>query len=196
MAPALPRPNLSFAEYANAEEASDEKHEFLAGEVFAMAGGTPEHAALATAVSNALGTQLRGGDCRSFNSDLHLVTKSGLGTYPDVAVVCGKLERATDSQRTITNPRLIVEVLSPTTEAYDRGKKFEHYRTIDTLREYVLISFREPLIESHTRNADGSWTSRFAGGGEILTLTSVGATLSVDEIYRGLSRVDGVMRLP
>lgn len=196
MAPALPKPNLSFAEYANAEEASDEKHEFLGGEVFAMAGGTPEHAALATAVSHALGSQLGTQNCRAFSSDLHLVTKSGLGTYPDVAVVCGKLERAADSQRTITNPTLIVEVLSASTEAYDRGHKFEHYRTIDTLREYVLVSFREPLIESHTRNADGSWTSRFAGNGAALTLTSVGATLSVDEIYRGLARVDGVMRLP
>jgi Uma2 family endonuclease len=113
-----------------------------------------------------------------------------------VSVVCGKLERVSDASRTVTNPTLLVEVLSTSAEAYDRGKKFEHYRSIPTLKEYVLVSFREPLVESHTRNADGSWTARFAGAGSRLALSSVDAVLDVDELYRGMVRLDGVMHLP
>ena len=196
MPPVAPHVKLSFAEYAKREESSETKHQFLDGEVFAMAGGTPEHAALAAAVSNALGAQLVSGECRPFNADLHVMTATGLGTYPDVTIVCGKLERLPDAQRTVTNPTLIVEVLSESTEAYDRGRKFEHYRSMSSLKEYVLVSFREPLVESHMRNADGSWNTTFAGARETLVLRSIDARLDVDEIYRGLVQVDGVMLLP
>ncbi len=196
MPPVAPNLKPSFAEYAKREESSEAKHEFLDGEVFAMAGGTPEHSALAAAVGNALGVQLAAGDCRPFNADLHVMTATGLGTYPDVTIVCGKLERLPDAHRTVTNPTLIVEVLSESTEAYDRGKKFEHYRSMPSLKEYVLVSFREPLVESHLRNADGSWTTTFAAAHETLALRAIDARLDVDEIYRGLTQVDGAMHLP
>jgi Uma2 family endonuclease len=118
----------SFADYLAFEEASTTKHEFLDGEIYGMAGGTPEHAALSVAVSSALLAQLRGGPCRVYSSDLRVrVHATGLATYPDVTVVCGEVQRDPESVTTVVNPRIVVEVLSDATEAYDRGQKLDHY---------------------------------------------------------------------
>jgi Uma2 family endonuclease len=177
--------SMTYDEYVAAEAASECKHEWLRGEVFAMAGGTPEHAGLAAGMITQLGAVLRDRPCRVFSADLRVkVQATGLATYPDISVVCGKLETASDDAQAITNPTVLVEVLSDSTEAYDRGEKFAHYRRIPSLREYILVSQRERRIEVHRLNASGHWELHEAGAGESIELTSLGCRLAVDEVYR------------
>ncbi|MEA2165327.1 MAG: hypothetical protein QOK37_3454 [Thermoanaerobaculia bacterium] len=173
--------NYTYAEYLGFEASSNVKHEFLAGQIYAMAGGTPEHAALAAAAITLLGPQLRGGDSRPYNSDLRVRTPTGLTTYPDVTIVCGPREIDGIDPLAITNPTLIVEVLSRSTEEYDSGDKFEHYKTFPSLREYVLVSYRERSVEVRSRGDDG-WQTTVVHEGEIAEL-SIGARLDVRELY-------------
>jgi Uma2 family endonuclease len=196
MPPAAPKLKLTYAEYAKREGTSEHKHEFYDGEIYAMAGGTIEHGRMGTRVRRGIEATLPA-DCNCIveGPDIRVRTASGKGTYPDGFVVCGKLERDTEDKDSITNPTLIIEVLSEGTEGYDREGKFEHYRSLTSLKEYVLASYRKPLIESHVRNPDGSWTTTFAGTGETLALRSIDARLNVDDIYAGMTQVDGVMRL-
>ncbi|HTN92768.1 MAG TPA: Uma2 family endonuclease [Sorangium sp.] len=175
----------SYAEYLDQERASTTKHEFLNGEIVAMAGGTPEHARLCMSVGAELRVQLRGRPCAVYSADLRVrVQATGLSTYPDVSVVCGKLERDLGDKDAALNPSVLVEVLSDSSEAYDRGQKFAHYRHIPSLREYVLVSQHEPRIEVFHRNEDDSWTLREARAGQGAHLEAIGCTLSVDEVYR------------
>src|SRR5690606_17054586 len=152
--------------------------------LYAMAGATPEHAALSVNVSSSLHRQLRGGPCRVFSSDLRLrVSRTGLGTYPDVAVVCGELRFEPESRRTaVTHPTVIVEVLSDSTEEDDRTTKFEHYRTLPSLRTYVLVSHRERLVEVFERGESGEWKRTEARSGGEVKLSSIDCTLEVDEV--------------
>ncbi len=183
---ARPKPSkMSYAEYVAAEEKSDVRHEFLDGEVCAMAGGTPEHSALAAAVIGELRTALSGKPCRVFTADLRLrIGKTGLTTYGDIVVVCGSLETAKDDSNAVTNPTLIVEVLSDSTESYDRGAKAAHYRRIPSLKEYVLVGQKEPLVEVYRRNERGRWELAVeVGRGERAELDSVGVVLAVDSLY-------------
>jgi Uma2 family endonuclease len=174
----------SYAEYLDLEETSSTRHEFLDGEIYAMAGGTPDHAALAAAVLRALGARLPVG-CRAFTSDLRVrVVATGLATYPDGAVICGKTQRAPDDPIAVTNPIILVEVTSHSTEEYDRGEKLRHYQQIDTLRDVLVVSHRRPEIAHHRRAEDGRWVQSVAVAGQGVALTSVGAQLSVDDIYR------------
>jgi Uma2 family endonuclease len=176
----------TFAEYLDLEGASNVKHEFLNGEIYAMAGGTPRHAALTLAVGAALHSQLRGGSCRAFSSDLRVRIKAtGLATYPDVAVVCGPLETDPDSEATVTNPRVIVEVLSKSTEDFDRGEKFESYRQVPSMDTVVYVWQTETRIEVRRRQSDDSWASTDYRGGDTVRLESIGCGLSVDDIYGG-----------
>ncbi|PRP90741.1 hypothetical protein ENSA5_61750 [Enhygromyxa salina] len=176
---------MSHADYLAAEAVSDTRHEYLRGEVFAMAGGTPEHGALAAAITVALGNALRGRPCRVFNSDVRVrIRETGLTTYPDVSVACGHLERDEEDTHAIVNPVLIIEVLSDSTEAHDRGEKAAHYRQLASLKEYVLMSQHEPRIEVFRRNEAGRWELYEAVAGQRVELASVGASLDVDEIYR------------
>jgi Uma2 family endonuclease len=177
---------MSYAEYLAHEERSQNKHEFLNGEVFAMADRTVEHGALSMAVGRALGNALEGKPGRILSSDVKVrILATGLSTYPDVSVVCGALETAQGDPNAVTNPVILVEVLSDSTEAYDRGQKAAHYRRIPSLREYVLVSQRSPLIEVHRRNERGNWELVVeAGAGQSAELASVGALLDVDAIYR------------
>jgi Uma2 family endonuclease len=138
---------MTYAAYLAAEELSETKHEYLCGEVFAMAGGTPEHAALMAAITVELGTALRGRPCRVYSSELRIrIDVTDLSTYPDVSVVRGELKTSSIDRNAITNPILIIEVLSDSTEAYDRGEKFSHYRRLPSLREYLLLSQHQPRI--------------------------------------------------
>ncbi|WP_437916937.1 Uma2 family endonuclease [Sorangium sp. So ce302] len=175
----------TYAEYLDQERASPTKHQFLNGKIFAMAGGTPEHAYLCASVGAELGAQLRGRPCAVYSSDLRVrVQATGLSTYADVSVVCGRLERDLEDKDAALNPIVLVEVLSDSTEAYDRGEKFAHYRRIPSLREYVLVSQHEQRIEVFHRNEDDSWTLREARAGEGAHLEAIGCVLSVDEVYR------------
>jgi Uma2 family endonuclease len=178
------RIRYSYAEYLALEASSNVKHEYLDGQIYAMAGGTPEHAALAAAVIGLLFPTLRGSPCRPYDADLRVrVRATGLSTYPDVTVVCGRREHAPDDPNAVTNPTLIVEVLSKSTEDYDRGDKFEHYKHLASLRQYVLVSYRERAVEVFTRDASGAWTSIVARDGDTADLASISARLDVRELY-------------
>jgi Uma2 family endonuclease len=185
---ARPIARMSYAEYLAFEASSQTKHEYVNGEVYDMAGGTIEHGALAVAISTALSNALRDRPCRVLSSDVRVRVKAtGISTYPDVSVICARAEVDSDDAHGILNPTLIVEVLSDSTEAYDRGAKAAHYRRIPSLREYVLVSQREPLIEVYRKNERGNWELvAEARQGERAELASCGEaiTLEVDAIYR------------
>ena len=184
MAAPAHRIDYSYADYLGLEGSSNVKHEFLEGQIYAMAGGTPEHAALAAAVIGLLFPELRKGRCRAHDADLRVrVPQTGLSTYPDITVVCGPRERDVTDPQAVTNPTLIVEVLSRSTEEYDRGDKFEHYKTLPSLRQYVLVSYRERSVEVWTRDEGGVFTSVLAAEGAVADLASVGARLDVSELY-------------
>ena len=151
-----------------------------------LAGGSPAHAELSLAVGAALRAQLQDKPCRVFSSDLRVrVGATGLATYPDVTVACGALERDKEGRETLLNPKVLVEVLSDSTERYDRGEKFEHYKKIPSLDEYVLLSQKEAHVETWRRE-DGSWRRREAKSGERLTLESIDCELIVDALYHGV----------
>lgn len=173
--------------YLEYESSANVKHEFLGGEIYAMAGGTIEHAAIAVNASSSLNQQLRGTPCVVFSSDLKVrVLATGLATYPDVTVICGAVERDPKSHDVALNPTVVVEVLSDSTEDWDRGEKLEHYKRIPSLRECVLIGHRQKRVEVVRRCHDGSWQTEAAGPGESVTLASVACSIAVDELYRNV----------
>lgn len=175
---------MSRAEYVAAEQASSLRHEYLNGQVYAMAGGTPEHGALAAAVMGELRAALVGKPCRVYSSDVRVsILETRLVTYPDASVVCGTLETDPADRDAVTNPILVVEVLSESTEAYDRGAKAAHYRQVPSLMEYVFLSQDEPRIEVYRRVAPGRWELREARTGERIPLESCGIELEVSAIF-------------
>jgi Uma2 family endonuclease len=177
----------SFAEYLALEEASLEKNEYFDGQILAMSWGTPAHYWMALQVGAELKQALRGKPCAAFNTDLRVrVLATGLCTYPDLSVICGPLSFDPDDRNTVTNPTVLVEVLSPSTERYDRGEKFEHYQKIPSLQDYVLVSVQTQKVEVFGRNADGSWRYTRSGPGEVAQVPSVGVALSVDALYDGM----------
>jgi Uma2 family endonuclease len=178
----------TYAEYVAFERSAERKHEYVNGRVYAMAGGTPEHARLAGAVIGALSVALRGKACVPFSSDLRVrIAATGRATYPDVTVVCGALVRDAEDPDAVQNPTVLVEVLSDTTESDDRGEKWAHYQRIPSLREYVLVSQRAPRVEVFTRDeADPAvWHYRDHGPGAQARLASIDAHLDVDALYAG-----------
>lgn len=178
-----PRHQYSFQDYLELEEVAGTRHEFYDGEIYAMAGGSPEHAAMGAAVTAILGRQLGSGPCRVYSSDLRLrVVATGLATYPDVAVICGRSERDASSRTHVINPKVLVEVLSPSTASYDRGEKLQHYRQIPSLEAVVLIDHEAPRIELWTRGPQG-WTARPFSSGDVVPLEAIGCTLPLDEVY-------------
>lgn len=175
---------MTYSEYLAFEEAADAKHEFVDGRVVAMAGGTLEHSRLQGEVVYQLRRQLEGSGGRVLSSDGRVrIERTNNARYPDVSVVCGEVVRAADDPEGLANPVLLVEVLSPSTERSDRGEKFAHYKRIESLREYVLISQDDPRVEVFRRTDDG-WLLNEAGVGETLELRSIGVTLEVDALYR------------
>jgi len=172
----------TYAEYLSVERMSNVRHEFFDGQIYAMAGGTPEHAARLMSVGAQLYAQLRDSDCATYSSDLRVRTPSGLSTYPDVTIVCGATESDPEDDNAVTNPTVIVEVLSKSTEAYDRGDKFAHYKSVPSIRQVVFVGYREPAIEVWTRGGDGTWAPVVAREGEVAEL-AVGARIDVREVY-------------
>ena len=179
---------LTPEEYLRIERAATYRSEFYRGEMFAMAGGSPKHSMIKTNLSGSLWSHLRGRPCVPYDSDLRIKCPTGLYTYPDASVICDELEFDDNHKDTVLNPTLLVEVLSKSTEAYDRGKKFDHYRTIKSLREYVLVSQDEPTIQRFLRNDDGTWTlTAVTGIEQSLKLLSIGVELPLAEVF---DRVD------
>jgi Uma2 family endonuclease len=175
-------PRISFEEFLRLEELNASKHEWLNGIVYLMAGGTFEHGRLVDNVRVRLRVHLEGRPCRPYSGNFLVRTPSGLGAYPDVMVFCGEIQGdAADPRRAATNPTVLVEVLSESTEEYDRGEKFENYKSIASLEEYVLVHQSEKKLECFSR-ADG-WKARTAGPGESVVIPSIDLQLSVDEIY-------------
>ena len=174
----------TFDDYVHIESFSSVKHEFLEGEIYAMAGGTPEQAALAMAIGAAFVNATRGGPCRVHSADLNVcVLETGLATYPDVTVVCGPYQRHPTSKNTVVNPRVVVEITSESTEDYDRGEKLASYERIPTLDAIVLVSHRERLIEVLERAEGGPWRRVEARSGGRARVEALSCDLEVDAIY-------------
>lgn len=179
----------TYADYVALELESSTKHEFLDGEIYAMAGGSEEHSALAAEVLRVLGNAVGERPCRVHTSDLRVYVEAvGLATFPDGSVICGPLSQHEPSPRaTALNPRVLLEVTSDSSEEYDVGEKRAHYATIPSLSDYIVVSHRERRITVHHREGDGRWTTRVAITGGAVKVGSVDAELKVDEIYRASS---------
>jgi Uma2 family endonuclease len=172
-------------EYLADERLSETRSEYLDGGVFPMPGGSLNHNQITLNLALELGTQLRTTPCRVLWMDLKVrMPDSRKFCYPDLVVVCAELQFHDDRKDVILNPDLVVEVLSPSTEAFDRGAKFRAYQTMESLKEYLLVSQGKPLIEQYLRNDDGEWRYRAAEGLEsALTLPSIGCTLNLGAVY-------------
>jgi Uma2 family endonuclease len=178
---------MTAEEYLTWEREQPEKHEFFHGDVFAMAGGSPRHNALCARIIAFASSALP--RCVVLTSDQRVtMVNGGRYVYPDVTIVRSSLEIETND--VLVNPTILVEVLSSTTEQYDRGLKWEGYQRIASLTDYVLVSQAEPRIEHYRRASDGSWTYRAAGAGERVLL-STGATLFVDELFASMLDLPG-----
>ena len=172
-------------EYLALERSSETKHEYFDGEIFAMGGASPEHVLIVSNLVGELRTQFKGGPCRVYPVDLRVkVSPTGLYTYPDVVVICEAPEFSDEQKDTLVNPVLIIEVLSESTGDYDRGGKFEQYRTIESFQEYLLIAQDRPHVEHYVRQPDRSWvlyeTNRLE---DTIHLKSVPCSLPLSEIY-------------
>jgi Uma2 family endonuclease len=191
VAPAEPRRRYSLAEYLDFEDAAEGKHEFHDGEILAMSGGSPEHALIIANASGTIGNRLKGKPCRLYSSHLRMSGPPRSSVYhPDLTIICGPVEYDPDPNRQlVTNPRAIVEVLSPTTEAYDRGEKFRHHSMIASLAEYVLIAETAPVIENFVRQPDGKWlfAGTYSGLDAVATLRSVQIELKLTDVYTGVT---------
>ncbi|MHB0938752.1 MAG: Uma2 family endonuclease [Armatimonadota bacterium] len=186
---AVPDRCLSLDDYFLLEETSEIKYEYYQGAAYAMTGASEAHNLIVANVISLLHPQLRGKSCRVYPSDFRLkVQSTGLYTYPDVMVICGPTRNAERRNDTATNPSVLIEVLSPSTEDYDRGKKFQHYRTVETLREYIVISQDSPRVEQYIRQDENRWLlQEFKQIDNIVTLTSIDCSLSLTAVYENVS---------
>ena len=177
------------SEYLALDRAAEFKSEYLRGEIFAMAGASVQHCRIATNLVARTDEQLRETQCQAFGSDLRVkVSQTGLYTYPDTTIACGELQFEDQTADTLLNPKVIFEVLSESTEAYDRGKKFDHYRQVPSLTEYVLVSQTEPLVERFVRQPDHSWRlTVFKGPQAVLELETIPGRLPLAAVYAKVS---------
>ena len=184
----VPKPIYSEEEYLRLEEKSPEKHEFYRGEIFLMPGGSIRHNAISDNLVAALLRVLRGHGCRAFSSNQRVkVAAAGLTTYPDITIVCGPWEADELDAQALTNPKVLIEVLSPSTESYNRTEKFDLYKCLPSLQEYVLVAQDRPRIELFARQPDESWNLRtFIGLEATLNFASVEAAIPLAEIYQDI----------
>lgn len=183
---AAPQTRLSFDDWLAIERtATDQRSEYVAGEVFTMAGGTEEHNLIVANLVRELGNQLKGRPCRVYPSDMKVhIAAADLGAYPDVMVICGERQFHDARRDVVTNPTLIVEVLSESTEAYDRGEKFRHYRSLESLQAYLLLSQTQMQAELFVRQPDGTWSLRSYQDSEtMIPLSVIDAELALAEVY-------------
>jgi Uma2 family endonuclease len=180
-----PKTFLTPEEYLEIERQAEYKSEYLAGEMFAMAEGTDPHSLIAMNINSNLHQQTRNRQCWTYGSDMRVqVRATGLYTYPDGSAVCGDRKFLDGRRDTLLNPSFILEVLSPSTEAYNRGRKFEHYQTIEPLAEYLLVASDRMHADLFTRGPDGLWLLRSTGNSsDVLELPSIGCRLVLADIY-------------
>ena len=185
-----PKSLITPEQYLEIERRAEFRSEYYQGEMFAMAGplamagARRNHNLLAGNVFAQVHTQLRRRECEVYSNDMRVRVTTELYTYPDIAIACGQIEFLDANEDTLLNPTVIMEVLSPSTEAYDRGKKFELYRSLDSLREYVLVSSDRIQIERYSRQAEGKWLLTAASRLEdTIELESAGCALSLADVY-------------
>jgi Uma2 family endonuclease len=187
-------PLFTIDEYLALERTEEERHEYLDGCVYAMAGESPDHGTICMNLSIHLGSQLLGTPCRAFSKDTKVRcgpsprpggSLQGLFAYPDLVVVCGAMQFHDQARDVLLNPRVIVEVLSPSTEAFDRGEKFHRYRTwLPTLTDYILVAQDQPLVEHYHRHEEGTWTLHTLEGLQAqLHVSSIGCTVALAAVY-------------
>ena len=180
----LPKPYYTPEEYLERERQADYKSEYFAGGIFAMAGATRTHNLISSNVSASLTTQLRDRPCEVYANDMRVQADGARQySYPDVVVVCGEAQFRDGREDTLSNPVVIVEVLSPSTEASDRGEKFMRYRQIPSLTDYVLLSQNARHVEHFAKQPDGSWRMTEAKGDDTILLSSIGCVLPLADAY-------------
>ncbi len=175
-------------EYLEFEREAEYKSEYIAGEVFAISGASYTHNIITSNINGEMRSQLRGGSCRAVGSDLRIQTgAAGPYFYPDAVVICGEPQFRSDRrQDTLLNPSVLIEVLSPSTEACDRGEKFAYYRRLESLQEYMLVSQTRPRIEHFTRQGDLWIMEEFSGLSAVVPLASADCSLPLAEVYEGV----------
>lgn len=180
-----PQGKMTVAEYLEMERASlDIKHEFYDGEVFAMVGASRHHNRINVNIAGELRTRLKSKPCDLFSNDMRVKTGVEKYSYPDIVLYCGDAEFEDNKFDTLTNPVVIIEILSDSTEAYDRGDKFELYRRLPTVKEYILVSQKKYWIGQYVRQQSGQWTyDSYEGVEQVLKIESVGCELPLSEIY-------------
>lgn len=179
---------LTVDEYLALEQSSEVKHEYFDGEIFAMAGGKASHNLISMNLGAEVRNAVKSRGCLVFPSDMMVFCPTGLRAYPDLSVTCGSPTYEDDRELTLMNPIVIVEVPSDSSEAYDRGRKFEHYKTIESLQEYVLAAQDRAHVDHFARQPDGRWLLASATGlEESLELPSLGCSIPLSEIYSGVS---------
>ncbi len=178
-------PSISTEQYLEAERRAETKSEYLAGQVFAMTGASLEHNLIVVNLILVIGTLLKGRPCQVLPSDMRLnIPATGLYTYPDVTVVCGTPELEDEHFDTLLNPTVVIEVVSATMERWDRGRKAEHYRSIPSLQEYLLVSQDAPRVEQYRRHGEREWVLTDAIGTEDrVELASIGCVLALRDVY-------------
>jgi Uma2 family endonuclease len=180
----IPQPRLTPADYLARERRAEHKSEYLDGQVYAMVGASRSHNRIVINLARELSTQLRGRACEVFISDMRVkVSPTGLYTYPDVAVVCGQPEFEDQELDTLLNPKLVIEVLSESTEAYDRGDKFAHYRRFESLAEYVLVAQDRVRVERFVRDGEQWILSEVSDPTGVLVLEAIGCELTLRDVY-------------
>jgi Uma2 family endonuclease len=179
------QPTLTAEEYLAIDRAAEQRSEYFAGEMFAMAGASEAHVTIASNALYLLVGQLKGRPCKAYGSDMRLkVGATGSYAYPDLMVVCGEVRVEDGRKDILLNPTVLIEVLSDSTEAYDRGRKFAHYQTIDSFTDYLLIAQDQHRIEHYTRQADGLWLyAAYNGLEETVPIPSIDCELPLAEVY-------------
>jgi Uma2 family endonuclease len=184
MASAALKTHYTPQDYLSLERQADSKSEYLDGIIVAMAGASREHNLIAGNLAGEVRAQLKNRSCESYTSDMRvLVSRTGLYTYPDVTVVCGEPLFLDDKRDTLLNPTVIVEVLSPTTESYDRGKKFGHYRRLESLQEYIIVAQDEVFVERYLRQGDNWILTDLRSMDDTLSLPSIDCHIPLREVY-------------
>ncbi len=182
---AIPKTKLTPEDYLEFERKSEIKHEYFDGEIFAMSGAKRNHNKITTNLSGLVWQHLKGKNCESYANDMRVfVPETGLYTYPDLVVVCGEPQFQDDVFDTLLNSVLLIEVLSDSTESYDRGKKFQHYRSIESLQEYILVAQDEARIEKYIKTGDGFWLlSEAIGIDSEIEFSSIECRIRLAEVY-------------
>ena len=177
-------------EYITQERKALHKSEYLSGQIFAISGASRAHSLITSNISNTLYNQLAASDCEVHSSDMRVQPSPIAYFYPDVVVACGEPRFEDDAYDTLLNPIVIVEVLSPSTAAYDRGEKFEHYQQLTSLRDYILVSQHRLCVEHYQRQNQHWERTEFCASEDVMSLISIGCKISLPDIYRRVAVAD------